>query len=181
MLAIIIERLLSLRASRVIPTQLFTQVLQLLRAGDDHPDTLTRLANSCALGAVLAETIRRRNHTPAERRLAVEDVGRQQAYYLNKYLPALGMIATIAPLLGLFGTVIGMIEIFAAYKPDGSDPAQLARGISVALYNTGFGILIAVPAIIAHRYFKSKVSSFIVKMEHTARQLDEAITQARRV
>ena len=77
--------------------------------------------------------------------------------------------------MGLFGTVIGMIEIFAAYQPDGSDPTKLARGISVALYNTGFGILIAVPAMIAHRHFKSKVEGLLLQMEQAARRLNDAL------
>lgn len=101
----------------------------------------------------------------------VEDTGRDVAFQLERYLPALATVATIAPLLGLFGTVIGMIEIFAAYRPDGSDPTELARGISIALYNTGFGILIAIPAVIAHRHFKTRVQALLLKMEQSARQV----------
>lgn len=85
------------------------------------------------------------------------------------------MIATIAPLMGLFGTVIGMIEIFAAYQPGGTDPGQLARGISIALYNTGFGILIAVPAAIAHRLLRVHVNNILVKIEQSARALIQQI------
>jgi biopolymer transport protein ExbB len=85
------------------------------------------------------------------------------------------MIATIAPLMGLFGTVVGMVEIFAAYQPGGTDPGQLARGISIALYNTGFGILIAVPAAIAHRLLRVHVESLLHYIEQEARQLIAAI------
>jgi biopolymer transport protein ExbB len=85
------------------------------------------------------------------------------------------MIATVAPLMGLFGTVVGMIEIFAAYRPDGSDPTQLAQGISIALYNTGLGILIAVPCLMAHRYFKSHVESLLLRLEQSARRLRDSL------
>ena len=99
------------------------------------------------------------------------------AFQLERYLPALATVATIAPLLGLFGTVIGMIEIFGAYRPDGSDPSELARGISIALYNTGFGILIAIPAVIAHRHFKSRVQALLVQMEQSARKVAASLRE----
>ena len=108
-------------------------------------------------------------------RQAAQDTGSEVAHELNRFLPALATVATVAPLMGLFGTVVGMIEIFAAYRPDGSDPSQLARGISVALYNTGFGILIAIPAMIAHRLFKSKIEGLLVRMEKTARQVESVL------
>lgn len=174
-LAIIIERFLSLQTKRVAPPELCTQVLQMVRAGQDQPQAIDKLQSSCPLGQILAQVLRKRHLPQAELRLAVEDVGRDVAHGLQRYLPALGTVATIAPLMGLFGTVIGMIEIFAAYQPDGSDPSKLARGISVALYNTGFGILIAVPAMIAHRHFKSRVEGLLLQMEQAARRLNDAI------
>lgn len=174
-LAIIIERFLSLQAARIIPADLSAQVLQMVRAGQDSPGNLEKLQARSPLGQILAQLVRKRHLPDAELRLAVEDVGRDVAYNLQRYLPALATIATIAPLLGLFGTVVGMIEIFAAYRPDGSDPSMLARGISVALYNTGFGILIAIPCMIAHRMFKSRVESLLLRMEQIARRLHDAL------
>src|SRR5690606_1077499 len=96
---------------------------------------------------------------------------------LNRYLPALSTIAVVAPLLGLFGTVVGMIDIFASYTPEGGDPAQLARGISIALYNTGFGIIIAVPALVFHRYFRSRVEEYLHRMEREASALNRIINR----
>ncbi len=174
-MAIIIERFLSLQTKRIAPPELSAQVLQMVRAGLDQPQAIDKLQSSSPLGQILAQVLRKRHLPQAELRLAVEDVGRDVAHGLQRYLPALGTVATIAPLMGLFGTVIGMIEIFAAYQPDGSDPSKLARGISVALYNTGFGILIAVPAMIAHRHFKSRVEGLLLQMEQAARRLNDAI------
>lgn len=174
-LALIIERTLSLRTQRVCPAELTAQVLQMVRAGQDSPGTIEKLDASSAQGRILAQLLRKRSLPDDKRRQAVEDTGQDVAHELQRYLPALATIATIAPLLGLFGTVVGMIEIFAAYRPDGSDPTQLARGISVALYNTGFGILIAVPVMIAHRYFKTRVDTLLLRMEQSARRVSETL------
>ncbi len=168
-LAIVIERSLSLSAKRIIPHDLPAQVIQMVRAQADTPDAIDKLRASSPLGQILAECLANRHLPSAERRLAIEDVGRDVAHMLQRYLPALATVASIAPLMGLFGTVVGMIEIFAAYRPDGSDPTELARGISIALYNTGFGILIAIPAVMAHRLFKSRVEALLLKMEQATR------------
>jgi biopolymer transport protein ExbB len=174
-LAIMIERSLSLTRSRIAPQELPAQVIQMVRARADQPEAIEKLDASSALGHILAQLLVHR-HLPAEqRRLAVEDAGRDVAHILQRYLPALATIASIAPLMGLFGTVVGMIEIFAAYRPDGSDPTELARGISIALYNTGFGIMIAIPAILAHRHFKSRVDALLLKMEQAARHVAQNI------
>jgi biopolymer transport protein ExbB len=174
-LAIIIERMLSLQTHRIAPPQLTTQVIQLVRAQQDDPQTIVKLKNSSPLGKILAQTLACRYLPDAELRCSVEDVAHDVAYSLNRYLSGLAMVATVAPLMGLFGTVVGMIEIFAAYRPDGSDPTELARGISVALYNTGLGILIAVPCLIAHRYFKSRVEGILLRLEQSARRLRDAL------
>ena len=141
------------------------------------PSALEKLAGNSPAGRVLAEVIAVREHDMAYRVAAIEDVGKDVAWRLNRYVPTLATIAVISPLLGLFGTVVGMIEIFASYTPAGGDPAQLARGISVALYNTGFGILIAVPALIFHRYFKARVEHFLHHIEHQASTLDRLLQQ----
>jgi biopolymer transport protein ExbB len=174
-LALIIERFLSLRNGLVFPSRLPGQVLELLRQKNDSPEAIVRLAGSSPLGRVLAEVLLNRHESSAYRTAAIEDVGKDVAHRLNRYLPALATIAVVAPLMGLFGTVVGMIEIFASYTPAGGDPAQLARGISIALYNTGFGIIIAIPALIFHRYFRSKVDHFLHRMEREAGALNRMI------
>jgi len=180
-LAIIIERFMSLRPGRVLPPRLPGQVLELVRQRNDEPEALLRLAGSSPLGRVLAEVMLNRNEGAPVRLAAVEDVGKDVAHQLNRYLPALATIAVVAPLMGLFGTVIGMIEIFGSYTPAGGDPAQLARGISIALYNTAFGIIIAIPALVFHRYFRSRVDHFLHRMEREAgalsRLIDRGATQ----
>ncbi len=170
-LAIVIERSLSLQSRRIAPPELTNQVLQMVRAQADQPEAIEKLRKSSPLGQILAELLNHRELPENERRMVVEDAGRDVAFQLERYLAALATVATIAPLLGLFGTVVGMIEIFAAYRPDGSDPTELARGISIALYNTGFGILIAIPAVIAHRHFKSRVQTLLNQMEQSARRV----------
>ncbi|NYT37070.1 MotA/TolQ/ExbB proton channel family protein [Allopusillimonas soli] len=176
-LALIIERLLSLRASVVFPKRLPSQALDLLRQGNISGEALMRLSDQAPLGHVLAEILLYRDETNTYRIAAAEDAGKDVAYRLNRYLPALSTIAVVAPLLGLFGTVVGMIDIFASYTPEGGDPAQLARGISIALYNTGFGIIIAVPALVFHRYFRSRVEEYLHRMEREASALNRIINR----
>jgi len=170
-LALIVERMLALRRSRVTPRGLQHQVLEMLRNRQDAPEALARLEADSPLGQVLAEVLRLRHLPAGELRAMVEDTGRAAAHRLNRYLPALGTIAVVAPLMGLFGTVVGMIEIFSSYTPAGGDPAQLARGISIALYNTAFGILIAIPALVFHRHFRARVDGYLHEMEHAAARL----------
>ena len=170
-LALIIERLLSLRRGLVLPRGLNEQVADMVLTRQDTPEALSRLERNSPLGRVLAEVLRQRHLPRPELRAAVEDAGRAVAHDLNRYIPAIGTIAMVAPLMGLFGTVVGMIEIFGAYAPATSDPAQLAHGISVALYNTGFGILIAIPAMIAHRILRARVDGYLAAMEQMAGRL----------
>lgn len=174
-LAIIVERFLTLRRERIAPADMAHQVSQMVRARLVTPESIEKLSLSCPLGEILAEMLRNRHLGNDAIRQSAQDKGSEISHALNRYLPALATLATIAPLMGLFGTVVGMIEIFAAYRPDGTDPSQLARGISVALYNTGFGILIAIPVMIAHRIFKSNIESLLVSMEKSARQLEAAL------
>ena len=160
---------------QVLPPRLPSQVMERLRQRNDDADAIVRLAGSSPLGRVLAEVLVNRNEVGTVRTAAVEDVGKDVAHHLNRYLPALATIAVVAPLMGLFGTVIGMIEIFSSYTPTGGDPAQLARGISIALYNTAFGIIIAIPALIFHRYFRSRVDHFLHRMEREASALSRLL------
>lgn len=179
-LALIFERFLSLRRSQVMPRGLNEQVAEMLRNRQDSPDALNRLERNSPLGRVLAEVMRHRHLPREELRSVVEDTGRAVAHDLSRYIPAIGTIAVVAPLMGLFGTVVGMIEIFGSYTPEGGDPAQLARGISIALYNTGFGILIAIPAMIAHRYLRGRVEGYLSTMEIAAARLARAVSPASR-
>ncbi|HRL22186.1 MotA/TolQ/ExbB proton channel family protein [Alcaligenes sp. SDU_A2] len=176
-LALILERLLALRTTRILPAGLARQIGELTRQDRIQDDSLARLRDNSPLGRVLATALQHRHDDPALRQDAVQAAGKDIDYQLNRYIPALGTIAVIAPLLGLFGTVIGMIDIFAAYDPAGGDPSLIARGISVALYNTAFGILIAVPALIFHRYFRSRADFLLHRLETEAGALDRLISQ----
>jgi biopolymer transport protein ExbB len=106
---------------------------------------------------------------------AIEESGRAVAHDLERFLTTLGTIATASPLLGLFGTVVGMIEIFGSQSPGGTNPQQLAHGISIALYNTAFGIAISIPALIFYRHYKNKVDGFVVQMEQAAARLVDTV------
>jgi biopolymer transport protein ExbB len=124
---------------------------------------------------VLAAGLRNHRSSRYVMKEAIDEAGRAVAHDLERFLTTLGTIATAAPLLGLFGTVIGMIEIFASQSPSGSNPQQLAHGISIALYNTAFGIGIAIPALIFHRHFKNQVDTLVVEMEQRAAKLIDIV------
>lgn len=175
--ALIIERFLALRTPRILPPGLARQMGDLVLQGRVNDESLNKLSQNSALGLVLATVLRFRHADSATRVAATQAHGQEIDYQLRKYLSALGTIAVISPLLGLFGTVIGMIDIFAAYQPGGADPGLIARGISVALYNTALGILIAVPALIFHRYFTSKASWLVHRLECEAGALNRLIEQ----
>jgi biopolymer transport protein ExbB len=171
-LALIIERSLSLRAKRIIPPTLFEQVVAVYRRQGVSDEVLDKLAKDSPLGAVLAAGMRNHKSSRYVMKEAIEEAGRAVAHDLERFLTTLGTIATAAPLLGLFGTVIGMIEIFGAQSPTGgTNPQQLAHGISIALYNTAFGIAIAIPSLIFYRHFKNKVDTLVVEMELQASKL----------
>ena len=175
-LALVIERLMSLRTARVAPATLIDEVMAVSRQGLPALDVVGKLADNSVLGQVLASGLRAVIVDPriSERslRLTFENAGRAAAQQLERYLNTLGTIATAAPLLGLLGTVVGMIEIFGAQTPTGANnPAALAHGISVALYNTAFGLIIAVPALMFYRYFRGRVDQHLLVLEQTAERL----------
>lgn len=174
-LALVLERLVSLRRARIAPTGLVSEVIGVCRAGIPGPEVIDKLAANSLLGKVLASGLRQatRTNDPELLRRAFETAGRSAAHQLERYLNALATIATAAPLLGLLGTVIGMIEIFGAQAPgsSGTNPAQLAHGISVALYNTAFGLIVAIPTLVAHRYLRGRVNALLHDMEQAADQL----------
>ena len=175
-LALIIERLISLRSARLLPPKLVDEVLILTRSTLPGPDVVAKLAANSLLGEVLAAGLRAALAEPriTERALrqAFENAGRQASHQLERYLNTLGTIAAAAPLMGLFGTVVGMIEIFGSQAPTGaSNPALLAHGISVALYNTAFGLIIAIPALMFYRYFRGLVERHTLALELAAERL----------
>jgi biopolymer transport protein ExbB len=174
-LALVIERFVSLRTPRILPPKLLDEVLSVTRQSLPGPDVVTKLAANSELGSVLAAGLRAVMGDPRIQegalRQAFEIAGRGAVHRLERYLNTLGTIAAASPLLGLFGTVIGMIEIFGSQSPTGSNPQQLAHGISIALYNTAFGIAIAIPSLIFYRHYKNKVDTFVVEMELLASKL----------
>ena len=174
-LAIIGERLWSLRASIVMPRNLLARVVQECRQNGVTPQMLGQLASGSPLGQVFAAGLRNVKSTPAIMKEAIEESGRSVAIELERFLTSLGTIATIAPLLGLFGTVIGMIEIFGSQTPQGGNPLVLAHGISIALYNTAMGLIVAIPSMIFYRHYRNQVDSLIVEMESEAVKLVEIL------
>ena len=174
-LAIIGERWWSLRASIVMPRNLLAQVVQDFRQNGVTPQMLARLANGSPLGQVFAAGLRNAKSPTPIIKEAIEESGRTVAIELERFLTSLGTIATISPLLGLFGTVVGMIEIFGSQTPQGGNPLQMAHGISIALYNTAFGIAIAIPALIFYRHYRNKVDGFVVDMEQSAARLVDTL------
>jgi len=174
-LAIIGERSWSLRRTAVIPRQLLTQVVSEYRQNGVTPEMLARLSAQSPLGQIFAAGLRNISSTPEVMKESIEEAGRAVALELERFLTTLGTIAAIGPLLGLFGTVIGMIEIFGSQTPQGSNPLVLAQGISIALYNTALGLIVAVPSMIFYRYFRAKVDAMLVDMELQALKLIEVI------
>jgi biopolymer transport protein ExbB len=174
-LAIIGERLWSLRESIVMPRNLLAEVVHEYRQHGASQQMVARLGKGSSLGQIFAAGLRNVKSPPSIIKEAIEESGRTVAIDLERFLTSLGTIAAVSPLLGLFGTVVGMIEIFGAQTPTGTNPLVLAHGISIALYNTAFGILIAVPAMIFYRHFRSKVDVMLVDMEMQAIKLVEII------
>ncbi len=174
-LAIIIERSYSLRSQRISPPNLLEQTLENLRRHGLNGDLLRALAEGSPMGRVFASGLRNMHGTRELMKESLEETGRAVAHELERYLTTLGTIAVVAPLLGLLGTVVGMIEIFSAQTPTGSDPARLAYGISVALYNTAFGLIVAIPSMIFYRFFRGKVDALLVEMEQQALRLVDLV------
>lgn len=173
--AIIGERSFALRERLISPPDLLSEVQKWLAAGTANKEMLDRLQNNSLLGRVFATAIANSKHSRDVTKESIEETARAVAHQLEKYLATLGTIATVAPLLGLLGTVIGMVELFGAFTNTGHDVAQFARGISVALYNTAAGIVVAVPAMIAYRFFRNKVDAILLDMEQQAIKLVEIL------
>jgi biopolymer transport protein ExbB len=178
--ALIAERLVFLRSKNVAPAKLFNEVVQELKQRGVSDGMLSRLEQDSPLGRVFAAGLKNAKSSPEIMKEAIEEAGRAAAHELERFLTTLGTVASISPLLGLFGTVVGMIEIFGAQTALGNTPAVLAHGISVALYNTAFGLIVAVPSMIFYRHFRAKVDSLIIEMEQQAIKLVEIVHGTRR-
>jgi biopolymer transport protein ExbB len=175
-LAIVLERLISLTDHKIAPADLLAKVLAATTQRIPESTAVIELEKSSALGCVLASAfLLLQAHPKAsdeDLRETMQTTGRTQAHRMEAYLSTLATIASAAPLMGLLGTVIGMIEIFGSQAPATvGNPAQLAQGISMALYNTAFGLVVAIPALIFWRYFRAKVDTYLVTLETSAERL----------
>ncbi|MGL6071586.1 MotA/TolQ/ExbB proton channel family protein [Craterilacuibacter sp.] len=177
--AIILERLYFLRSSLVAPKGLADDAIQAFHMAGASKALTGQLAAHSSLGRVLSAGLRNASSSREIMKESIEDEGRLVGYELERYLTTLGTIAAMAPLLGLLGTVFGMIEIFGSQSPSGTNPQALAHGISVALYNTAFGLIVAIPSMIFYRHFRARVDSLLVEMEAQAIRLVEAVQGVR--
>ena len=173
--ALIIERFIILRKEKIVPSGLLEKAVASYQRQGIREDMLVALAKESPLGQVLAAGLRNYRSSREVMKDAIEEAGRAVTHELERFLTTLGTIATISPLMGLFGTVVGMIEIFGSQSPTGANPQELAHGISVALYNTGFGLVIAIPAMIFFRHFRGRVDSFVVEMVQQAARLVDVV------
>lgn len=173
--ALIIERAVTLRRAKIVPAGLLQSTIAEYRRSGVTEDLLKRLEAHSPLGRVFAAGLRNDRCSREIMKEAIEDAGRSVEHELGRFLTSLGTIAAMAPLMGLFGTIVGMIEIFGSATGVGHNPQQLAHGISIALYNTGFGLLIAIPAMIFYRHFRAFVESCVIEMEQQAIRLVETV------
>jgi biopolymer transport protein ExbB len=178
--ALIVERLIFLRTRNVAPPELLHETVQELRQSGISEELLSKLSKGSPLGRVFAAGLKQAKSSPEVMKESIEEAGRAVAYELERFLTTLGTIASISPLMGLFGTVVGMIEIFSAPNAAGDAPSILAHGISVALYNTAAGLVVAVPSMIFYRHFRSRVDGLIIEMEQQAIKLAEIVHGARK-
>ena len=172
---LIVERLMFLRSNRIAPPALLNEVVKELKQRGVSDSMLNKLAASSPLGRIFAAGLKNIKSPPEVMKESIEEEGRAVARDLDRFLTTLGTIASISPLLGLFGTVVGMIEIFGSQTAVGNSPAILAHGISVALYNTAFGLIVAIPSMIFYRQFRAQVDSLTIEMEQQAIKLVEVV------
>jgi biopolymer transport protein ExbB len=170
--ALVIERTITLRRARVIPPGLLDRIISDLGRHGAPPEMVSRVAAHSPLGRVLASGLRNIGNSRDVMKEAIEESGRTVTHELERFLTTLGTIAAISPLMGLFGTVVGMIEMFGGQGVTGT-PEQVASGISMALHATAFGIMIAIPATIFWRHFRRLVDDYVIEMEHQAIALIE--------
>ena len=174
-MAIIIERAYSLRSREVVPDGLLLETIKSYQDRGVTQELVTRLAEGSPLGRIFATALKNAHNSREIMKESIEETGRAVTHELDRFLTSLGTIASMAPLLGLLGTVIGMIEIFGAQTGTGTNPGQLAHGISIALYNTAFGLIVAIPTMIFYRYYRARVETLVVDMEQQAIKLVEIV------
>lgn len=172
---IIGERMWALRQSIVSPKELLPRLLKEYKRDGANSEMIARLQRHSPLGRIFAAGLRNAENSREVMKESIEEAGREVAHSLDRNLTTLGTIASLSPLMGLFGTLVGMIEIFGSNSPTGGNPAQLAYGISVALYNAAFGILVAIPSMIFYRHFRAKVDALVMDMELQALKLVEIV------
>ncbi len=167
-LAIIIERFISLRGERIIPSNLYDETMEAVKTKNLTPDVVVNLSQHSPLGSLLSAALRQYMTSSKldydNLQGELEKIGRNISHNLERYMTTLGSIAAVAPLMGLFGTVVGMIELFEAGGTSGN-METLSRGISIALYNTALGLVVAIPALIFWRYFRRKIDFYLLEME----------------
>ncbi len=179
-LAIIAERFWSLSSRRVTPPNLVNQIWEWVKNNELDDTRIQAVNESSPLGRILAAGLVNRTHSREIIKESIEDTGRHVAHELERFIGALGTIASIAPLLGLLGTVVGMILVFSVITDAGvGNPRELADGISQALITTAAGLTVAIPSFIFHRYFLAKVQGLVVSMEEEARKLVEVLAGKR--
>lgn len=179
-LAIVVERFWTLNTKRVIPSQLVGQIWQWNQKGQLTDKRILAIRDGSPLGRVLAAGLLNRHYNREVMRESIEETGRHVAHELERFLNTLGTIAAITPLLGLLGTVLGMIKVFTVITAVGvGEPTELAGGISQALLTTAAGISVAIPSLIFHRYFRGRVTRLIVNMEEEAIKLVEVLAGER--
>lgn len=178
--ALIAERLVALRAPKIAPAELFNEVVVEYKLRGISDELLSRLQAGSPLGRIFAAGLKNIKSPTQVVKEAVEEAGRASVHELERFLTTLGTIASVSPLLGLFGTIVGMIEIFSAQNSVGNAPVALAYGIAIALYNTAFGLMVAIPSMIFYRHFRAKIDGLAIEMEQQAIKLIEVIDGARR-
>lgn len=177
--AIVAERLWTLQGRRVAPEHLAAQVWNWLKSGELDEERLQALRAGSPLGRILAAGLEQRRAPREVMNEAIEDTGRHVVHELDRYLITLGTVATISPLLGLLGTVLGIIHVFAAIGTAGlGNPAALAGGISQALVTTVAGLTVAIPAYILYRYLRGRVDELVDRMEQETARLMNAVRGA---
>ncbi|MFK5947402.1 MAG: MotA/TolQ/ExbB proton channel family protein [Methylococcales bacterium] len=171
-MAIVAERFWTLQRNKILPPELVPQLWKLAKEKKIDDMTLRRIKMNSPLGAILASGLTNKHHGREMMKTSIEETGRQVVHELERYLNPLGTIASVTPLLGLLGTVVGMIKVFTAIMIHGvGDPGILAGGISEALLTTAAGLTVAIPSLIFHRYFERLIDDYVLKMEEEALKL----------
>jgi len=175
-MAIIAERFWSLRQTKIAPTNLVANVWQWHKSDQLDAKRIQALRTNSPLGMILAAGLLNRKHSREIMKESIEEVGRLVAHGLERFLNTLGTISSITPLLGLLGTVIGMIKVFTVITSQGiGDPSILSEGISEALLTTAAGLSVAIPSLMFYRYFRGKVDDLVVTMEQEALKMVEVM------